>query len=136
MYREPNFLMDFFSSDGKGNQIKRVKSINEILTDFEIEVSNVISGSYDKSIIHLTVMGGSADGVAVSFSFSFGLTKGKEYILFLGYEERNDKWWTIDSRAGVFEEVVIDNTRFVRNIYGEKLKFERFISRIKAPPHE
>ncbi len=134
-YREPSFLMDIESSDGKGNDITRVESSSQILTDIEIEVSNVISGSYDKSIIHLTVMGGTVGNKSTSYSHSFGLTTGKEYILFLGYEERNDKWWTVASRQGVFEEVVVGSKIF-RDIYGKRFEIGQFISRIRASTHE
>jgi hypothetical protein len=134
-YREPSFLMDIESSDRKGNDITRVESSSQILTDFEIEVSNVISGSYDKSIIHLTVMGGTVGSKSISYSHSFGLITGKEYILFLGYEKRNDKWWTVAGRQGVFEEVVVGSKVF-RTVYGERLTIEQFQSRIKASTHE
>ena len=134
-YREPSFLMDISSSDRKGNDITRVESSSQILTDIEIEVSNVIKGSYDKSIIHLTVMGGTVGNKSTSNSFTFGLTTGKEYILFLGYEKRNDKWWAVASRQGVFEEVVVGSKIF-RSRNGERFEIGQFTSRIRASTHE
>ena len=133
-YREP-ILVDVESLDSERKPSKRVETFNQVLTDIEIEVSNVISGSYDKSIIYLTVMGGTVGNKSTSNSFTFGLTTGKEYILFLGYEERNDKWWTVASRQGVFEEVVVGSKIF-RDIYGKRFEIGQFISRIRASTHE
>ena len=139
-YREPSFLMDITSGDGNGNFITRVESSSQILTDFEIEVSNMISGSYDELIIYLTVMGGTVGNESTSTSLSFGLTTGKEYILFLGYEKRNDKWWTVAGGQGYYEKVGIGSKESVTNIfknrYGERLDIKQFISRIKASTHE
>ena len=139
-YREPSFLMDITSGDGKGNFVTRVESSSQILTDFEIKVSNVISGSYDESVIHLTVMGGTVGNESTSTSLSFGLTTDKEYILFLGYEKRNDKWWAVAGRQGFYEKVGIGSkesvTNIFKNIYGERLEIRQFISRIRASTHE
>lgn len=139
-YREPSFLMDVESRDERGNFITRVESSSQILTDFEIEVSNVVSGSYDQSIIHLTVMGGTVGNESTSTSLSFGLATGKEYILFLGYEKRNDKWWAVAGRQGFYEEVGIGSkesvTNIFKNIYGERLEIRQFISRVRASTHE
>lgn len=139
-YREPSFIMDIESSDERGNFITRSESSSRILTDFEIEVSNVISGSYDQSIIHLTVIGGTVGDESTSTSLSFGLTIGKEYILFLGYEKRNDKWWAVAGGQGFYEQVGISNkdsvTKIFKNIYGERLEIMQFISRVRASTHE
>ena len=134
-YREPFFLVDIESLDGKRKPITRVENINQILTDFEIEVSNVITGNYDESVIHMTVIGGTVGNKSTSYSSSFGLTPGRKYILFLGYEKRNDKWWTIAGRQGVFEEVVAGSNVF-RTLYGERLTVEQLKSRIRVSTHE
>ena len=134
-YREPFFLVDIESLDEKRKPITRVENINQILTDFEIEVSNVISGNYDESVIHMTVIGGTVGNKSTSYSSSFGLTPGRKYILFLGYEKRNDKWWTIAGRQGIFEEVVAGSNVF-RTLYGERLTVEQLKSRIRVSTHE
>jgi len=127
--------MDVSSGNGKGNVITRVESSSQILTDFEIEVSNVINGNYDHSIIHLTIIGGTVGNESTTTSLSFGLTTGKEYILFLGYEERNDKWWAVAGRQGVFEEVVIGSKVF-RTMNGERFTVKQLKSRIRVSTHE
>jgi hypothetical protein len=134
-YREPSFLMDISSGDGKGNSITRVESSTQILTDFEIEVREVIAGRYDASKIYLTVMGGTVGSKSISYSHSFGLATGKQYILFLGYERRNDKWWTAAGRQAVFEEVVVGSKVF-RTKQGERLTVEQLKSRIKTLTYE
>ena len=133
-YRE-SILVDIESLDSERKPVKRVETLNEVLTDYEIEVSNMINGSYDKSIIHLTVMGGTVDFKSTSYSHSADLTPSKEYILFLGYEERNDKWWVVAGWQGVFEEVVT-GSRVFRTTRGERLTVEQLKSRIKASTHE
>ena len=134
-YREPSFLMDITSSDGKGNVITRVESSGQILTDFEIELSTVINGSYDKPIINLTVMGGTVGLKSTSYSFSFGLIPGSKYILFLSYEKRNDKWWVVAGQQGVFEEAVVGSKVF-RTADGERVTVEQLQSRIRASTQE
>jgi len=127
--------MDIESRDAKGKLITRVENSNLILTDFEIEVSNVISGSYDESKVHLTVIGGTVGNKSTSLSSSFGLTPSRKYILFLGYEKRNDKWWTVAGRQGVFEEVVAGSNVF-RTVNGERFTVEQLKARIQASTHE
>ena len=134
-YREPSFLVDIESLDEKRKPITRVENRNQILTDFEIEVSSVLSGNYDESKIHLTAIGGTVGNKSTSYSSSFGLTPGRKYILFLGYEKRNDKWWTVAGRQGVFEEVVAGSNVF-RTVNGERLTVEQLKSRIRVSTHE
>ena len=133
-YRE-SILIDIESLDAERTPVKRVETVNRTLTDYKIEVSNLIDGSYDKSIIHLTVMGGTVDFKSTSYSHSADLTPNKEYILFLGYEKRNDKWWVVAGWQGVFEEVVT-GSRVFRTSSGERLTVEQLKSRIRASTHE
>lgn len=134
-YREPSFLVDIESLDEKRKPITRVENWNQILTDFKIDVSSVISGNYDESKIHLTVIGGTVGNKSTSYSSSFGLAQGRKYILFLGYEKRNDKWWAVAGRQGVFEEVVTGSNVF-RTINGERTTVEQLKSRIRESTHE
>ena len=134
-YREPSFLVDVFTTDEKGNDIRQVESHSKILTDFEIEVSTVIYGSYDKPIINLTIWGGTVGLKSISYSSSFGLTKGRKYILFLGYEKRNDKWWVVAGRQGIIEEAVVGSNVF-RTANGERLTVEQLQSRLRASTHD
>ena len=69
-YREPSFWVDIESLDEKRKPITRAENWNQILTAFEIEVSSVISGNYDESIIHLTVIGGTVGNKSTSYSSS------------------------------------------------------------------
>ena len=153
-YQEP-ILMDTFSSDGKGNSIKRIETWNEILTDYEIEVYGVHKGKYEKPIIRLTVRGGTVDGKRLTTSGTFYLTEGNKYYFFLIYEQRNDKWWAVWHRQGIFKEVEVKGIKTIRGIDGntaitfdgdmvpsgkgsdkDKLNVEHFISRIRASDHE
>ena len=79
-------------------------------------------------------MGGTADGKSTSYSHSVDLTPSKEYILFLDYEKRNDKWWMVAGRQGVFEEVVVGSQVF-KTADGERLTVEQLQSRIRASTH-
>ena len=74
-YRKP-ILTDTFSSDGKGKSIKRIETWDEILTDYEIEITEVYKGQYSKSAILLTTVGGTLDGETLVTSESFHLATG------------------------------------------------------------
>ena len=151
-YQEP-ILFDTFSRDGKGNSIKRTKTGNEILTDYEIEVYDVHKGKYQKPTIRLTNTGGTVDGIGLKTSGTFYLTTGNKYHFFLIYEQRNDKWWAVWGRNGVFEEVEVKGRKFVQAMDGytiitadgrmvpsgkdsdiDKLDVEQFVARIKRRP--
>lgn len=134
MYREQT-LIDTISSDGKGGVIKKVETIDAVLTDYEIEVLSVIEGAYDKPTIVLTSHGGTAGDQTISFSLSFRPTIGTKYILFLTYEKRNDKWWVIAGRRGALEEVVAGSNIF-RTVSGERFTVEQLKARIQASTHD
>ena len=151
-YQEP-ILFDTFSRDGKGNSIKRTKTGNEILTDYEIEVYDVNKGKYQNPTIRLNNTGGTVDGIGLKTSGTFYLTTGNKYHFFLIYEQRNDKWWAVWGRNGVFEEVEVKGRKFVQAMDGytiitadgrmvpsgkdsdiDKLDVEQFVARIKRRP--
>lgn len=154
MARE-RILVDIESLGADRKPSTRVETVNEVLTEYEIELTDVLRGCYKKSVIHVTIPGGVVGDREIATSNTFYMTKGKKYYLFLGYEQRNDKYWVVSSQQGAFQEiqakdgVVVKSInrktvlgtdgRFVSgSISSEKgsMKIEQFLSRVEESCHE
>ena len=149
MTREP-ILVDIESLGADRKPTKEAETINQVLTEYEIELTAVLRGCYKKSVIPVTVPGGEVGNKVISYSHStIYLTEGKKYYFFLGYEQRNDKYWVVASHRGVFEEAWAKGGIVIRNINRNPvieadggfvsetrssdkggLKFEQFLSRV------
>ncbi len=75
----------------------------EIVTDFRIQVREVLKGENIGHLFTITSQGGRIGEKGQWSSYSFDIREGTNVVLFASFDSENDVWWGYEQSTGVFE---------------------------------
>lgn len=92
-----------------------------LFTDYEFRVDSILKGEYEEQTIRVTQLGGVNGRDRESYSTSYFLKLGEQYlILVLRSNEDADKWVTASGAQGVLKVVKADDETLLEGIAGGK----------------
>ena len=83
---------------------------NYIMTKYDIEINNILKGSYETNVISVFSFGGQDGDHFVKWSFGFDLDVGDDVLLFLQKSKANYIWMAVLHSQGVFRLINSDGT--------------------------
>lgn len=66
-----------------------------VVTEYEIEIDEVLHGSYSEDSLVITEIGGSKNGISVQFSMAYSLEEREKIVAFLYWDDSLDSWRSV-----------------------------------------
>jgi hypothetical protein len=82
---------------------KSTKTRQKIVTEYEVEIDEVLYGNLGSKSIVITELGGSDGEVEIDYSFTYGLEVGKKIIALLYWADSMNSWRSIAFGQSILE---------------------------------